>query len=186
MNNPVAVNLQEAWSSIGISEQHIYGRALPIYEDVSELETAETSMSGRLHRLVPSAATAWRSMKQAAANDSVEIYIISGHRSIERQVQLIATKLAAGEAIDEILSVVAPPGCSEHHTGRAVDIGTPLSTPLQLEFESTPAFRWLGQNAGKFGFHLSYPPSNEWGFVYEPWRWCHSEAAAQQIVAADV
>ena len=186
MISPVADKLRESWSSVGISDHHIYGRGLSIYEDPADLKIAETSRSGRPHRLVPATATAWRYMKEAAAGDSVEIYIISGHRSIERQTQLIARKLSAGQSLEEILSVVAPPGCSEHHTGRAIDIGTPQSAPLQSEFERTAAFRWLEQNAGKFGFRLSYPPANEWGFVYEPWHWCHTEAAAQQVVTADV
>ena len=66
----------------------------------------------------------------------------------------------------------APPGCSEHHTGRAVDIGTPHCKVLDEEFEQTEAFDWLVRFAGKFGFRLSYPRGNSCGYAYEPWHWC--------------
>ena len=65
----------------------------------------------------------------------------------------------------------AAPGYSEHHTGCAVDIATPGSRPLTEEFEDSQAFRWLTDNAGKFGFSMSYPRNNPAGFIYEPWHW---------------
>ncbi|HEX7650108.1 MAG TPA: D-alanyl-D-alanine carboxypeptidase family protein, partial [Noviherbaspirillum sp.] len=27
--------------------------------------------------------------------------------------------------------------------------------------------------AGRFGFTLSYPRGNTYGFIYEPWHWCY-------------
>ncbi len=79
---------------------------------------------------------------------------------------------AAGQNWEEIFRVSAPPGCSEHHTGRAVDIGTPHCKVLDEEFEQTEAFDWLVRFAGKFGFRLSYPRGNSCGYAYEPWHWC--------------
>jgi D-alanyl-D-alanine carboxypeptidase len=64
-------------------------------------------------------------MQQVATEDSVTMYLISGFRSIERQAELIEARLTQGQPLSEVLSVLAPPGCSEHHTGRAVDIGAP-------------------------------------------------------------
>ena len=73
--------------------------------------------------------------------------------------------------IDEILTVNAAPGFSEHHTGNAVDIATPGSRPLTEEFEATPAFEWLSANAENYGFSMTYERDNPWGFIYEPWHW---------------
>jgi len=56
-----------------------------------------------------------------------------------------------------VFFVKAPPGCSEHHTGRAVDIGTPNCIPLDKSFAEMAAFSWLQCNAMQFGFELSYP-----------------------------
>ena len=43
---------------------------------------------------------------------------------------------------------------------------------LELEFEHTSAFRWLSDNARTFGFFLSFPRQNPYGYAYEPWHWC--------------
>src|SRR3546814_13583170 len=69
-------------------------------------------------------------MHDAAAIDGVELLLISAFRSIEFQAALVRDKLARGITIDEILMVNAPPGYSEHHSGRAIDIGARGIAPL--------------------------------------------------------
>ena len=127
---------------------------------------------GKVVRLAPAAAAAWWRMHAAAARDGVELLALSGFRSVQRQTAIVRAKLAAGKTIAEILRFVAAPGCSEHHTGRALDIGSPEELELEAKFERTAAFRWLRRRAGEFGFHLSYPRGNRHGFGYEPWHWC--------------
>lgn len=87
-------------------------------------------------------------------------------------MQLIQQRLADGFSIDQTLQVLAPPGYSEHHTGRAIDITTSDIKRVQIEFENTKAFRWLCLHAGAFGFTMSYPENNASGYRYEPWHWC--------------
>jgi D-alanyl-D-alanine carboxypeptidase len=111
-------------------------------------------------------------MKQAAAGDGVVVELLSAFRSVERQAEIVRAKLGRGQSIDEILTVLAPPGFSEHHTGRAIDVGTPGCKPLEVAFEQTPAFAWLERNAARFGFRLSFPRGNPFGYQYEPWHWC--------------
>jgi D-alanyl-D-alanine carboxypeptidase len=127
---------------------------------------------GKLVRLAPRAAAAWREMRAAAARDGIVLLPLSGFRSVARQAVLIRKKLAAGESIEEILRLVAAPGYSEHHTGRALDIGSPDDIALDEEFARTAAFRWLRRHAGEFGFQLSFPRRNPHGIAYEPWHWC--------------
>jgi D-alanyl-D-alanine carboxypeptidase len=98
--------------------------------------------------------------------------VISGFRSFDRQLELLRARVNDGQAIDELLTVLAPPGSSEHHAGRAVDIGTPGCEPLSEAFCETDAFRWLAAHAAEFDFRLSYPRDNPWGYRYEPWHWC--------------
>ena len=126
-------------------------------------------------RLSPRAATAWRRMHAAAAADGITLIPLSGFRSLRRQTALIRRKLATGRAIADILRYVAAPGFSEHHTGRAIDIGDPTDINIEESFARTPAFRWLRRHAGKFGFVLSYPRRNPHGIGYEPWHWCWRE-----------
>jgi D-alanyl-D-alanine carboxypeptidase len=111
-------------------------------------------------------------MKSAAAADDVTLLPLSAFRSVARQARIIRRKLAAGQTIEDILRVNAVPGCSEHHTGRALDFGTPGHLQLQSSFSRTRAFRWLKRHAARFGFYLSYPRNNRQGIAYEPWHWC--------------
>ena len=68
---------------------------------------------------------------------------ISGYRSHDYQLGIFERKLARGQTVDEILTVNAAPGYSEHHSGCALDIGTPDEPPAEESFEQTPAFAWL-------------------------------------------
>ncbi|HVZ63649.1 MAG TPA: M15 family metallopeptidase [Lacunisphaera sp.] len=130
------------------------------------------SDDGQILRLAPGAARAWQRMQEAAARDGVTLLPLSAHRSVARQAGIIRRKLAAGESIERILRVVAVPGCSEHHTGRALDLGSPHALRLDAKFGRTREFRWLRRHAGRYGFVLSYPRNNPQGIVYEPWHWC--------------
>lgn len=112
-------------------------------------------------------------MKRQALADGEVLFIVSAFRGVERQIEIIRRKLDSGDSIDRILTVCAPPGYSEHHTGRAVDVGTSGSALLEPEFGQTSAFDWLGRNAGAFGFSLSYPAGNSYGYAHEPWHWCY-------------
>ena len=71
------------------------------------------------------------------------------------QAALIAVKLRGGRGLDDILSVIAAPGFSEHHSGDALDLTKPGTEPLSEAFETTPAFDWLPAHAADFGFSLS-------------------------------
>src|SRR5437870_1160176 len=60
-------------------------------------------------------------------------------------------------------------GCRHRASDVTTDEGV---APLEPEFERTRAFRWLSKNAGRFGFALSFPADNPYGYDYEPWHWC--------------
>lgn len=163
-----------AWlEELGIQASVIDRRSLPACREAERLVVAETGNDGRVHRLTPEASAAWARMKGEARRAGVMLYIVSAYRSVERQARIIRRKLERGQPIEDILRVSAPPGYSEHHTGRAVDIGTRDSTPLEIGFDRTPAFAWLRDHASEFGFRLSYPPGNPGGYQYEPWHWLH-------------
>lgn len=157
---------------LGISPACIEARGLRPCQEAERLEVAEIGVDGKEHLLVPAAAASWRRLKAAAYEAGHDLFIVSAHRSFERQVELIRRKLQRGQDIADILRVSAPPGFSEHHTGRAVDLATPGTPLLDESFDQTPAFAWLRRHAGRFGFKLSYPAGNPQGYQYEPWHWC--------------
>ncbi|HET8818840.1 MAG TPA: M15 family metallopeptidase [Xanthomonadaceae bacterium] len=121
--------------------------------------------------LAGGAARAWRHLQHAARRDGVILDAISGYRSHDYQLGIFERKLARGQSIDEILEVNAAPGFSEHHSGRALDIGTPGEPPAEETFEATDAFAWLQANAAAGGFAMSYPRDNPHRITYEPWHW---------------
>lgn len=166
-------NVEDLLASLQIAPARLTEKGLPYQPEAENLIVAEVGEDGREHRLAPAAAAGWRTMKAAAQADGVALRIVSAFRSIERQAEIVRAKLERGLSLDQILEVSAPPGYSEHHTGRAVDITTDGMPALAIEFENTNAFRWLSKRAGEFGFSLSYPADNPHGYAYEPWHWCH-------------
>jgi D-alanyl-D-alanine carboxypeptidase len=163
--------LRELHEELGIPADYGKSGGPPVYEEAAELVEVGPNLVGRMQRLAPAAARRWAAMVEAAAGDGVNLLIVSGFRSYEYQAGLIRKKINAGQSITEILAVNAAPGHSEHHTGLAVVIATPGSRPLTEEFEGSAAFRWLGENAYRFDFKMSYPRDNPWGIIYEPWHW---------------
>jgi zinc D-Ala-D-Ala carboxypeptidase len=165
-------------AALGISSDLLACKRLPAYAEARQLVLAETGADGREYLMTPQAAQAWHAMKQAAQEDGIVLEIVSAFRGIARQVEIIRTKLDRGMPIETILTLSAPPGYSEHHTGRAIDINTPGCEATEEPFEHTDAFRWLMAHGQRFGFSLSYPRNNALGFIYEPWHWCYQETTA--------
>lgn len=161
---------------LGIPPDYEQRCGLPLCEEPAALVATEPDYYDRPQRLTPAAFAAWTAMKREAAADGVTLFLISAFRDLDYQHDLIVRKLADGRSLAQILAVNAAPGFSEHHTGRAIDIGTPGVPALVEEFENTQAFQWLEGNAPTHGFALSYPRGNPWGIDFEPWHWCYTEA----------
>lgn len=168
MNDLAALN-----ATLGIDVQTLLARGLRPFAEADILVLADRNDAGREFELSPAAAGAWQAMRDAAAADGVALFLVSAYRSIARQYEIVAAKLARGQTLADILQVSAAPGFSEHHTGRAIDIGTPGSPVLEEAFEQTAAFTWLVANATRFGFVMSFPRGNACGYLYEPWHWSH-------------
>ena len=158
------------FEELGICESKIAHRRLPLQPEASEL--IEVFEGKRTHQLSPKAAKAWDEMKDAAGDAGVWLRLVSAFRSVAYQGELIRKKLGRGENIESILRVNAAPGYSEHHTGNAVDVTVNDCSQLTEEFEQTQAFRWLTIHASCYGFRLSYPRNNPYGYKFEPWHWC--------------
>lgn len=160
--------------SLGIPTDYASSRGLTLQIEAwpHELVIVSAPDAPRPVRLHVATAEAWTRLHNAAAQDQITLLPLSGYRSVARQEEIFRRKLGVGESVEEILLINAAPGYSEHHTGRALDIGIPDHPPFTESFGETVAFRWLAQHAGDFGFHLSYPRLNLHGISYEPWHWC--------------
>lgn len=160
--------------SLGIPADYARQRGLIPFDEAGPADLVDVGCNpdGRLIQLTRPTAEAWTRLRTRAARDGLDVVLVSGFRSVARQTEIIRRKLAAGQAINDILRYVAAPGFSEHHTGRAIDLGTAGYLDLEESFGSTPAFAWLNAHAGTFGFRLTYPAGNLSGIGYEPWHWC--------------
>ena len=157
--------------ALNIPETFASERQLPLHVEADLLIEVNCKRADKVHRLIEPAARGWAEMETAALKDGISLLLVSSFRSVEYQRALIEKKLQRGQKILEILTLLAPPGYSEHHTGRAIDLTTENCPPCVERFEDTAAFSWLSSHAENFGFSLSYPRNNPYGFVYEPWHW---------------
>ena len=164
-------------SELGIPASFATRHRRPLHCECEDLASIGLDMFGRELRLERRAASEWQKMIATAKHDGVVLMAISGFRSFDYQRKIIERKLAAGLTVEQIICVSALPGFSEHHTGRAIDVGTPSSPPVSEEFEQTPAFEWLTRRGQGFKFRMTYPRGNEFGVIYEPWHWVFEEKA---------
>ena len=102
-----------------------------------------------------------------------EIVPVSGYRSrAEQEAIFFGSLRETGEAFTR--SYVALPGCSEHQTGLAVDLGENLPDLdfIRPQFPDTGVFRTFRRRASEYGFILRYPEdkTNLTGIQFEPWH----------------
>jgi len=103
-----------------------------------------------------------------ASSSGVALKIISAYRSFGAQTSLkLSYKMTFGSAANKFS---ADQGYSEHQLGTAIDLTTPDIGELFSKFETTTAYKWLTENAYKYGFILSYPKQNTY-YRFEPWHW---------------
>ncbi|MCR6628284.1 MAG: D-alanyl-D-alanine carboxypeptidase family protein [Pseudoxanthomonas sp.] len=169
--------LQERLHALGMDDRYGERSGLALVAEPAALAFAGRDRYRRPLWLTSAAARAWLAMQRAAYGEGIVLDAISGYRSHDYQLGIFNRKLARGQTVEDVLTVNAAPGYSEHHGGCALDIGTPGEPPAETSFENTPAFAWLTRYAGDFGFAMSYPRDNPHGIVYEPWHWCHRPAA---------
>lgn len=175
----IAEPLRPIFRELGIHPLYPGRRGLTPFEEAGRLVDIGPDVYARPQQLAPEAAAAWKKMKAAALRDRVQLQVVSGFRSVAYQREIFLRKKEEGQALDRILQVNVPPGYSEHHSGRALDLTAPGGPILEEGFESTPAFRWLSEHAAAFGFRMTYPRDNSQGIAYEPWHWAWHPAEAR-------
>jgi LAS superfamily LD-carboxypeptidase LdcB len=104
-----------------------------------------------------------------ANEDGSNLFIASAFRSFGTQTVLKNTytvTYGAGSANQ----FSADQGYSEHQLGTTVDFTTKALNGNLNGFDKTPEYKWLQENAHKYGFILSYPSGNTY-YKFEPWHW---------------
>ncbi len=126
-----------------------------------------------------------KQMIEDAAAEGIELTVVSAYRSVQKQQENLESYIQrlrdSGYTSKEAKSLaekeIALPYTSEHNAGLALDILTPdwwlTHDDVTADFEETEQFRWLSENADKYGFIMRYPKEYEdvTGYVYEPWHY---------------
>jgi len=143
--------LEDTYNSekmVSVSKQHCYGE---------QFLTQDTY-------------NAFKEMFKAAKKEDLTLIINSSYRSYEDQKE-IYDNLKSSKGDNYADKIAARPGHSEHQTGMSIDIQTYGST--SATFEEFEEFKWLQENAYKYGFILRYPKDKEYltGYEYESWHY---------------
>lgn len=101
------------------------------------------------------------------------IAAVSGYRSREEQERIFAdTRKKRGETYTR--TYVALPGCSEHQTGLAIDLGkrTGSMDPIAPDFPYSGIYQNFREAAVQYGFIQRYPQGKEeiTKIGHEPWH----------------
>lgn len=171
-------NIDNKWAMFLVNKNN----PLPMDYD-SRIETTMIFESWREYFLDSRAAEYFEDMLNAAKADGIDLLVVSAYRTIEYQQQNFDNSvqdridnrgMTYDEAYADTLAEVALPGESEHNAGLALDIMSEEYTSMDDDgFEDTEAFRWLDENAHKYGFILRYPKGKQeiTGIIYEPWHY---------------
>ena len=130
---------------------------------------------------------AYLELKKFLETKNVIIGISSAYRSKDYQ-QDIYESFIEKYGKDYADKVVAPVGCSEHHTGLALDINImkdgkwPESNPELMEDEES--YKAIHQYLANYGFILRYPLGKEeiTGIQYEPWHFRYVGTDAAEVI----
>jgi len=117
------------------------------------------------------ASKALEKLVKKAKKDKIILYGVSGYRSFSRQRDIFKFNLKKdGEAANKYS---ARPGQSEHQSGLAIDLTCEdVNFLLSENFEKTKEYKWLVDNAYKYGFIIRYLKGKEeiTGYNFEPWH----------------
>ena len=109
-----------------------------------------------------------KKMLDDANRSGVDILVGSAYRSFETQAQLKSRySMSYGTGANRFS---ADQGYSEHQLGTTVDFTTPDAGGDFSAFKNSDAYKWLEDNAYRYGFTLSYPERNGY-YIFEPWHW---------------
>ncbi len=109
-----------------------------------------------------------QNLMEDAALAGTDIKILSAYRSFGEQAELkysYATVYGSGAN-----KFSADQGYSEHQLGTAMDFTAQNIGAALPSFAASETYKWLIENAHKYGFAISYPKNNEY-YRFEPWHW---------------
>jgi D-alanyl-D-alanine carboxypeptidase len=113
-----------------------------------------------------------RALREAAVAAGNPVDIVAAYRSFDQQASLF-NRRRKDLGLDQAERKTARAGHSEHQLGTAVDFKTLGEGDVNARWDTTPAGRWVLDNAWQFGFIQSYPQGKTAVTCYgdEPWHY---------------
>ena len=155
------------------------------------LEVADSTTGQQLEQ---EAAQAWKAMASAAQKVGIQLTLVEGYQTPERQQEAFDARkqiyldqgMTEEKADSRAAAIVPRPGCNESGTGLAADILSSDYTTLDTGFADTDAFRWLSAYGADYGFILRWPEDCQavTGMVYQPWHWRYVGVENARAIAA--
>lgn len=177
--------------------------------DFIQIEKKYASRAGmRLHKQTYEA---FLNMRKAAAEEGIQLKILSATRPFDHQKRIWESKWSGARQVDgkplpkshpdpkqralKILEYSSMPGTSRHHWGTDIDINA-LNNAYFDKGNGLKEYEWLVKNAPGFGFCQPYSPKGTErpdGYNEEKWHWSYlpiSKALTEQynlrIKSADI
>lgn len=134
-----------------------------------------------------------RLQEDVLKNDGLQTVLLNSYRSVKQQEEIFERNIQE-RGLEHTRKYVAKPGCSEHHTGFAIDVGILLEGKLYRKREELLSVSHLLEIVQKklpqYGFILRYPKGKEaiTKINYEPWhfRYIDSTEIAKEITEKEI
>lgn len=155
----------------------LMNKYLYLDEDYIPYDLEEISSDYFIHgnsdvrRLRKEAKEAFEKLSSDSIKNGTPVYGQSGFREYSRQKELYDYAVSTG-GVKGADKDTARPGYSEHQTGLVIDVSSTKDGNM-LTFDKTLSFKWMNDNAYKYGFILRYPSDkvNITGYTYESWHY---------------
>ena len=131
---------------------------------------------------------AYSTMRDSALKDGIDLIIVSATRNFDRQRQIWERKWNTNKTnysshlsdttndinnIRTIMQYSSMPGTSRHHWGTELDFIS-VEPDYWIHGEGLRIYKWLCENAPKFGFYQPYTADpTRTGYAEERWHWSY-------------
>ncbi len=170
-------------------ESYLMGRFNPAQHNAfAKVPAKYTNRSG--YYLRKETLNAYIQMQKAARKEGVKLIIRSATRNFNYQKSIWERKWrkqkksrsAKNKALN-ILQLSSMPGTSRHHWGTEVDLNA-FSNKWFESGRGLKLFKWLDNNASKYGFHRPYTKKDSQrptGYNEEKWHWSFTPLSIPMI-----